>query len=173
MREVPAMRERHPEDGIAGFEHRGVYGLVGLTARMRLDVRVGAVEQLLGTIDCELLGDIHVLATAVIALARIAFSVLVGEHRALCLQHSRAGVVLGSDELDVVFLTLALRRQGVSELWIEAGDRTGGGIHAGGEPPAKNRILASDDRRLDLASPPVLGLSWAPAKPAGGSGADK
>jgi hypothetical protein len=44
-------------------------------------------EQLAGTLDGEVLGNVHVLAAAVIAPARIALGVLVGHHRALRLHH--------------------------------------------------------------------------------------
>ena len=73
---------------------------------MRLDVGVIGVEQLLGAVDGQLFGDIHELAAAVVALARIAFGVLVGQHRTLGLEHARAGVVFRGDQLDVIFLAL-------------------------------------------------------------------
>ena len=77
---------------------------------MRLHVGVVGAEELLGAVDGELLGDVDEFAAAVVALARIAFGVLVGEHRALGFEHARAGVVLRGDQLDVIFLALALVR---------------------------------------------------------------
>ncbi|MNP04139.1 hypothetical protein D3C76_960450 [compost metagenome] len=71
---------------------------------MRLDVGVIAIEQRLDPLDGQAFRHIDVFATAVVALARVTFGVLVGEYRVLDSHHQRAGVVLGSDQLDVVFL---------------------------------------------------------------------
>ena len=66
-----------------GFEQRVVDRGVRLRAGVRLDVRVLGAEQRLGTVDRELLGDVDVLAAAVVAGARVALGVLVREHAAL------------------------------------------------------------------------------------------
>ena len=42
--EMAAMRQRHPEDGVARLQQRKVDGLVGLRAGMRLDIRVVGAE---------------------------------------------------------------------------------------------------------------------------------
>ena len=80
--EVAAVVERHAHDRVAGLEHRHVGGVVGLGAGVRLDVGVLGAEQLLGAVDRELLGDVDLLAAAVVAAAGVALGVLVGEHRA-------------------------------------------------------------------------------------------
>jgi hypothetical protein len=90
---------------------------------MRLHVGVGGAEQLLRPLDRQLLGDVDEFAAAVVALAGIAFGVLVGQHRALRLEHARARVVLRGDQLDVVFLALPARRHRLRKLRIEAGNR--------------------------------------------------
>jgi hypothetical protein len=46
---------------------------------MRLHVGVIGAEQLLGAVDGQLFDFIHMLAAAVVALARVAFGVLVGQ----------------------------------------------------------------------------------------------
>src|SRR6266702_2592601 len=89
---------------------------------MRLHVGVVGPEQFLRSVDGQLFGDIDVLTTTIVALARIAFSVLVGQHRALCFQDTWAGVVLGRDQLDMVFLTLPFAVDGLGELRVKAGD---------------------------------------------------
>jgi hypothetical protein len=88
VRQVTAVVEAHAEDRIARLHQRQVGGGVRLRARVRLHVGEVGAEQPLGAVDGELLDDVHVLAAAVVALARIPFGVLVGEHRALRLQHS-------------------------------------------------------------------------------------
>ena len=70
MAEVAAVVERHPHDRVAGLEHRHVGGVVGLGAGVGLDVGVLGAEQRLGAVDRELLGDVDLLAAAVVALAR-------------------------------------------------------------------------------------------------------
>jgi hypothetical protein len=71
---------------------------------VRLHIGVIGAKQLLGALDGQLLGLVDILAAAVVALVRVAFGVLVGQHRPLHRQHARAGVVLGGDQLDMLFL---------------------------------------------------------------------
>jgi hypothetical protein len=77
------------------------------------------VKELLRALDRELLGDVDVLAAAVVALAGIALSVLVGEHRALRGEDRGARVVLRRDQLDVVFLSVQLVAQRLPQLGID------------------------------------------------------
>ena len=65
-------------------------------------------NSLLGAVDRQLLGHVDVLAAAVVALARIALGVLVGQHRALRLQHGARDDVLRRDQLDLLLLALQL-----------------------------------------------------------------
>ena len=81
VREMAAVIEAHAENRVARIDQREIGRGVGLRAGVRLHVGVVGTEQLLGAIDRQLLGDVDVFATAVIALARIAFGVLVGQHR--------------------------------------------------------------------------------------------
>ncbi|MNJ23922.1 hypothetical protein D3C77_183230 [compost metagenome] len=104
--QVTAMGQAHAQNGIAGLQQGQVHGAVGRRARVRLDVGVVGAEQLLGTINGQLLNFIHMLTTAVVALARIAFSVFVGQAAALGLHDTLAGVVLRGDQLNVIFLAL-------------------------------------------------------------------
>ena len=122
MRQMAAVREGHAEDSVAGLEHRRIHREIGLRSGMRLHVRVLGIEQFLGTIDRELLGNVNVLATAVIALAGIAFSVFVRQNRTLRREHARTCVVLGCDQLDMVFLTLSFVLDRRPQFRIEAFD---------------------------------------------------
>ncbi len=60
---------------------------------MRLNVDVFAIEQLAGAFDGQVFNLVDHLATAVIALARIALGVFVGEHRPLGLEHFVAHII--------------------------------------------------------------------------------
>ncbi len=63
-------------------------------------------EQLLGPVDGQLLGYVHIVAAAVIALPRIALGVFVGQDRALGLQHRRRDDVFRGDQLQLVLLPI-------------------------------------------------------------------
>ncbi len=108
------MWQRHAEDRVARLQRGEEHRLIRLRAGMRLDVGKFGVEQLLDAVDRKLLGDVDELAPAVVALARIALGVFVGELRALRRHHGGAGVVLRRDQLDMLFLAQVL-----------AGDRSG------------------------------------------------
>src|SRR5690606_16060421 len=110
-------------------QQREIDRLVGLRPRMRLDVGVVGAEQLPGAIDRQLLGDVHVLAAAVVALAGIAFGVLVGQLAALGLHHPRAGVVLAGDQLDVVLLAARFVGDGLGQFGVVAFDAGVAGKH--------------------------------------------
>jgi hypothetical protein len=89
---------------------------------VRLDVGVTGAEQLAGAVDGQLLDHVDVLAATVVALAWVAFGVLVGQLAALGLHHLGAGVVFRGDQLDVVFLTLRFALHGGAECWVEIGE---------------------------------------------------
>ena len=64
------MIETHAENGVARLHQCEIGRRVRLRAGMRLHVGIVGAEELLRPIDGELLGDIDVLAAAVVALAR-------------------------------------------------------------------------------------------------------
>jgi len=116
--QVAAVGQAHAQDGVTRLQQGEVHGLVGLRAAVRLDVGVIGAKQLLQAVNGQLFGDIHVLAATVVALARVALGVLVGQLAALRFHHQRAGVVLAGNQLDMVFLTLALIGNGLGQLGI-------------------------------------------------------
>ena len=76
--------------------------------RVGLDVGVLGAEKLLDAGDGEVLGLVDDLAAAVVALAGVAFGVLVGEDGAHGFEHGGAGVVLRRDEFEAGDLALFL-----------------------------------------------------------------
>ena len=72
----------------------------------------------------ELLGDVDELAAAVVALARIAFGVFVGHHRALRLEHGAGDDVLRGDQFDLVALAAELELDRAGDFRIGVGERT-------------------------------------------------
>ncbi|GAA3044020.1 hypothetical protein GCM10020000_24360 [Streptomyces olivoverticillatus] len=98
--QVPAVGEVQTQDGVAGVEQREHRGRVGLRAGVRLDVGVLGTEERLDPVDRDLLDDVDVLAAAVVAAARVALGVLVGEDRALGLHDRDRSEVLRGDHLE-------------------------------------------------------------------------
>jgi len=81
-------------------------------------------EQIFGAIDCQLLDDVDVLAAAVVARARIALGVLVGQDAALTLEHGAGNEVLRGDQLQGVLLALQFERHSLGDLRIDLRERT-------------------------------------------------
>jgi len=120
---IPCVRwtvvvEIHAQDAVAGLEQRVVGGRVGLGARVRLHVDVLGAEQLLCPRDRQLLGHVHVLAATVVALARVALGVLVGEHRALAVEDRLGNEVLRGDHLQRGLLAAGLVLEDLRNLGI-------------------------------------------------------
>ena len=80
---------------------------------MRLHVGILRTKELLGPLDGQCLHLIHEFAAAIVALARVAFGVLVGQHAALGLKHRLAHNIFRSDKLELRALA--------SQLIIELG----------------------------------------------------
>ncbi|MNE32704.1 hypothetical protein D3C80_1263270 [compost metagenome] len=108
MGKVAAVSQTHAQDGVAGVEQGQVHRCVGRRARMWLNVGIIGAEQRTGAIDRQLFNNIDVLAATVVTLGRVAFSVLVGQRRALRCHDLRAGVVFRGDQFDMVFLATGL-----------------------------------------------------------------
>ena len=108
VRQVAAVREVQAEDGLARLHRGKVHGHVGGRAGMRLHVRMFGAEQRLGARDRQALDDVHVLAAAVVAAARIAFGVLVREHGAGRFENRAADEVFRRDELEAGRLPVQL-----------------------------------------------------------------
>src|SRR5437868_2458376 len=98
---MPAVRQIQAEYRIAGVEYGGISGLVGLRARMRLDVGVFGVEQRFGALAGQDLYLIHEFATAVIALAGITFGVFIRQHAAGGFEDGFRSEILAGDQLEM------------------------------------------------------------------------
>ena len=94
VREVAAVSELHAQERVARLEQGEQRRQVGRRARVRLHVGVLGAEQLFGAVDGQLLDRVDDLAAAVVPRARVAFGVLVGQHRAGGFEDGAAGEVL-------------------------------------------------------------------------------
>ena len=122
VRQVAAVREVHAEHGVARLQQREVDRHVRLRAGVRLDVGVVGAEQRGGARDRGALGDVDELAAAVVALARIAFRVLVGQHRPGGLEHRLADEVFRRDQLEPAVLAVTFVLQNGGDLGIGLGE---------------------------------------------------
>ncbi|MNL54875.1 hypothetical protein D3C87_1782420 [compost metagenome] len=125
MCQVATSVQRHAQNGVAGLDQRLVDALIGLGAGIGLHIGEADAKQLLGALDSQRLGDVHILATAVVTLARIAFGIFVGQHRALRFQHGTRDDVFRSDQLDFVLLASQLVLDGLRQLRIGFSNRIG------------------------------------------------
>ena len=108
VRQVAAVVEPHGQHGVPRIEEGLVHGEVGVGAGMGLDVGVLRPEEGLEPIPGEVFDLVDDLIASVVATARIALGVLVGQHRA-CGSHDRGrGEVLGGDQLHRGRLALGL-----------------------------------------------------------------
>ena len=119
--EVAAVRQVQAHDGVARVEQGEHRGGVGLGAGVRLDVGELGAEQGLDPVDGQLLDDVHVLAAAVVALARVALGVLVGQDRALRLHDRGGGEILRGDHFQRRLLAAQLTGNGLLDLGIDCG----------------------------------------------------
>ncbi len=118
VREMAAVVEAEAEDGVAGLEEAEVHRHVGAGPRVRLHVRMVGTEQFLHPLDGKRLDIVDDRVAAVVALARVALGVLVGEHRTRRAHHVGRGEVLAGDELQARVLADALLLEEVEDLGV-------------------------------------------------------
>ena len=106
---MSALLQVHAHDRVAGIEQGEEDGQVGIGTGVGLHIGVLSAEELLGALACNLFHDVDMYAAAVVALVRIAFSILVGQDGACGHQNGRADDVFGCDQLDVLPLALKLK----------------------------------------------------------------
>ena len=137
MGEMAAGGEIEAHEGIAGLQQRQEHRLVHLAAGVGLHVGELRAEQFLGAIDRQCLHHVDPFAAAVIAIARIAFGIFVGQHRALRFQHRAADDVFRRDQLDLMALAAEFALDRGGDIRIGLGE--GGGeerVGRGGGPGA-------------------------------------
>ena len=157
--QVAAVGQGQAQDLVAGGDHGGQRGGVGLRAGVRLDVGVLGAEQGLDAVDGQLLGDVDVLAAAVVAAARVALGVLVGQDGALGFHHGARGEVFGGDHFQGAALAAKFLVQDGGDFGIELGQRLvadGGGSADGiGEVVTKNSWLGMGAAKVRLPAADV------------------
>ena len=125
MGQVASRREIETHERVAGLHERHERALIGLAAGIGLNIGEPAVEQFARALDRKLLRDVDELAAAVIAPARIAFRVFVGQHRALRFENRARDNIFRGDELDLVALTAELELDRAGDFRIGRSKRRG------------------------------------------------
>ncbi len=117
--------EIEAEEGVARLQQRQEHRLVGLAAGVRLHIGELAIEEPRNALDRQRLDDIDILAAAIIAPARIALRIFVGEDRALRIEHRLGDNILRGDQFDFVALTAKLLLDRGGDLRIDFAERRG------------------------------------------------
>ena len=133
---MAARGEIKTHERVARLQQREEHGLVGLAAGIRLHIGELAIEQPGDALDRQRLDDIDKLAAAVIAPARIALGIFVGQDRTLRIEHRLGDDILRSDQLDLVALAAKLLLDRGRDLRIDLGEgrgeeRIGSGLGTG------------------------------------------
>src|SRR6185369_1536706 len=92
---------------------------------MRLDVGELAAEQLLRPFDRQRLDRVGRSAALIVAAARIALGIFVGEHGALRLEHGLRNDILRRDQLDLRLLAAELVVDGVLDGGVDLAEPAG------------------------------------------------
>ena len=116
--QMAAVGQIHAQDGVAGLEEGEIGAHVGLGTGVGLHVDVFAAEELPGAFDGQVLDHVDIFAAAVIALARIAFGILVGQHAALGFPHGRRNEVFRSDQFQFGDLALGFQGDGTGQFRV-------------------------------------------------------
>ena len=125
---MPALGKVHAHDRVAGRKEGKVDRHVRLRARVGLDIGKACAEQLFCARNGDVLDHIHAFAAAVIALARIALGVLIGQHAAHGRHNGGGNDVFAGNQLQVAPLAIELCLHGVADLFVMGGDEPDG-IH--------------------------------------------
>src|SRR5205814_10178729 len=110
--------ELHPHELVARLEQGEVHRHVGGGPRVGLDVGVLGAEQLLAPRAGRLLDLVDDVVATVVALARVALGVLVGEDRPRGLENLARSEVLGRDQLECGVLAFDFTVDDLEELLI-------------------------------------------------------
>ena len=121
--QMSAVAQVHAEDRVAQIQKTKIYRQIRLGAAVGLDVGVFGAEEPAGPVDGDLLHLIHIDASAVIALAGIAFGIFVGEDTAHGGHDRRGDDVLTGNQFNVLTLPGQLPAHGRADLRILEGYR--------------------------------------------------
>ena len=103
---MPSVGKVKAEDRISGVEDGQKNGGVGLGAGVWLHVGVRCSEERFEPVNSELLHLVHYFAAPVVALARVAFCIFVGQAATHSVEDGLAREIFGGDELNTSALAI-------------------------------------------------------------------
>ena len=106
VRKVASVVEVQTHERVTWFQHAEQHSGICLSTRVRLNIGKFSTEQLLYALNGNRLHLVNHFASAVVALAWITFSILVGEARTLSCHHLVAHIVLTGNEFHSLYLSL-------------------------------------------------------------------
>ncbi|MNC22806.1 hypothetical protein D3C75_708130 [compost metagenome] len=109
VRQMTAVSEIHAEHSVTGIQCGQINCHIGLSTGMRLDIGMISAEQLLGTVTGKVLYDIDIFTAAIVAFARITFSIFIRKNRTHRFHYSFTDDILRSNKLNVGTLTVQLQ----------------------------------------------------------------
>ena len=127
--EMAAVGEVHAQDRVADVAEREIDRLIGLCARVGLHIGMLGAKQLAGTAAGDLLDNIDTLAAAVVALAGVALSILVGQNRPHRREDRGGDDVFARNQFDIAALAFKLLLHGGADFWIAGADKADGVHH--------------------------------------------
>ena len=131
--QVSAVGKIHGQDRIAGLQQPQIHGLVHGRTGQRLHIGMLRTKHLTGPLARQVLQNVRIILSAVIAAAGVAFGILVGEHGPQCGEHLRIGVILRRNQLDAGGLTLFFSLDEFVYAGIGLGKKIKISLH--GQPP--------------------------------------
>ena len=102
VRKVATVRKVHSQNCISWIEGSKQDAHVGLASGMWLDIGMVRAKELFRSVSGQIFGYIDKFAAAIVALAWIAFRILIRKHRAHCFHYSLGCVVLAGDKLELI-----------------------------------------------------------------------
>ena len=110
MCKMSALCKVHSHYSIARLKHCEIYSHVSLCSGVWLNICVFCAEELTSSLSCNILNNVNILASAVVTLARITFSILVCKQASHSCHNSRRNDVLTGDKLQVSLLSFLFQK---------------------------------------------------------------
>ena len=79
MRQVTTMTQIHREDGIAWLAPCKIHCFIRLSTTVRLDISMVSPEELLGTVDCQLLYLVSILLPAIVTPTWVTLAIFISK----------------------------------------------------------------------------------------------